>query len=125
MIALYLDTRDPFQIQMLWKEVNVISAMMLVKRTELSQRNTYQYVWFTFCLSIKKTKTLDIKPTISFYAFLEYILQRSQKKKIARMKKKERLKELRKQKKEMKRQGATKTNCGSKNILTFVLLKTN
>ena len=35
--------------------------MMLVKRTELSRRNTYQYVWFTFCLSIKKTKILDIK----------------------------------------------------------------
>ena len=61
MIALHLDKRDPFQIQMLWKEVNVISAMMLVKRTELSRRNTYQYVWFTFCLLIKKTKILDIK----------------------------------------------------------------
>ena len=73
MIALYLDTRDPFQIQMLRKEVNVISAMMLVKRTELSQRSTYQYVWFTSCFVIKKTKTLNIKLIILIYAFLENV----------------------------------------------------
>ena len=77
-------------------------------------------VYFLF-INEKDKNFLNIKPTISFYAFLEYILQRSQKKKIVRMKKKERLKELRKQKKEMKRQGATKTNCGSKNILTFCI----